>query len=218
MFAHCLLINSSSTPHPLLNDFSVTPQWSIFRGHDTDLTTIWLVVRSSEIYSEQKKKKKKRYMYIQCQFSLNWNNNLQFLILCLTAERYPVVWKWISWQKLENQSQQMRLIPGGVKIWKRDFKVQFKGPNFAQMIDQCAKCISWTFIRHHWLTKRSNHCFKRISRWSTWLQISHVRPFNADFQCLYWRPHWQWCAADNKSIGPVFSRCDVFSICWINLQ
>ena len=33
--------------------------------------------------------------------------------------------------KLENQSLQMRLIPGGVKIWKRNLEMQFKGPNFA---------------------------------------------------------------------------------------
>ena len=26
----------------------------------------------------------------------------------------------------------MRLIPGGVKIWKRDFEMQIKGPNFAK--------------------------------------------------------------------------------------
>ena len=32
--------------------------------------------------------------------------------------------------ELENQSQQMSLFPGGVKIWKRSFEVQFKGPEF----------------------------------------------------------------------------------------
>ena len=51
-------------------------------------------------------------------------------ILRLTAERNPLFWKWISQQKLENQSLQMRLIPGGVKIWKRDFEMQFLRPEF----------------------------------------------------------------------------------------
>ena len=126
-----------------------------------------------------------------------------FLRICnlrLTAERNPLFWKWISQQKLENQSLQ---IPGGVKLWKRDFEMQFKGPNFAKMLDQCAKCISWTVIRHHWLTKRSNYRFKRISRWSTRLGISHFRPFNTDFHGLYWRSHRQSkvVSADNKSMG-----------------
>ena len=47
---------------------------------------------------------------------------------------YSKLWKWVSWQKLENSSVQISLIPGGVKIWKRNFEMHFKGMKFAQMI------------------------------------------------------------------------------------
>ena len=47
---------------------------------------------------------------------------------------YAKLWKWISRQKLENQSLQISLIPEGVKIWKRNFEMHFKGLKFAQMI------------------------------------------------------------------------------------
>ena len=80
-----------------------------------------------------------------------------------------------SRQKLENWSPQIGLISGGVKIWKCNFKVHFKGPHFAQVI-----------------TKLSNHRFKLICHWSTALGISHFRPFNTDLYGLYWNSHRQY--------------------------
>ena len=41
-----------------------------------------------------------------------------FFILCLNAERYSKLWKWITRRKLENESLQINLIQAGVKIWK----------------------------------------------------------------------------------------------------
>ena len=47
---------------------------------------------------------------------------------------YSKLWKWLSRPKLENQSLQISLIPGGLKIWKRNFEMKFKGLKFAQMM------------------------------------------------------------------------------------
>ena len=120
-------------------------------------------------------------------------------ILYLNDDKSLKSWKWISRQKLENWGPQISLIPGGIKIWKCNFKVHFKGPHFAQVINPCEISISWTFIRHH-VTKRSNHRFKLICNWGTTLRISHFRPFNMDLNGLYRKSYRQCKIACSEQV------------------
>ena len=81
------------------------------------------------------KKKRKLCIYIQCRFSVNWNDALQFLFM----SNYRKVFRALK----------MNVTTKGVKLkctdqfdsrrgqnWKYKFKVHFEGSNFAQVTDR----------------------------------------------------------------------------------
>ena len=130
--------------------------------------------------------KKKRYMYSQCKITL------KEVIIC--------IFYFILKCKNVSKALKMNITIKAGKLMSTDqfdsrrgqnLKMQFRNallrPEVCSNDYQCAQFISWTFIRHHWVTKRSINRFKCISRWSTWLGISHFRPFNTNFHNLYWR-------------------------------
>ena len=125
-----------------------------------------MTVSLSKKYTEKKKKqktKKKRYMYSQCKITH------KEVIICIV---YFIL-------KCKNVSKALKMnitIKAG-KLMSTDqfdsrrgqnLKTQFRNallrPEVCSNDYQCAQFISWTFIRHHWVTKRSINCFKCISR------------------------------------------------------
>ena len=140
------------------------------------------------------------YMHIQYKITLNRSNNLHILfyvwlqkfIKSSENEYHDKSWKIKVYRLVWFQEES--------KFEKANFEMHFEGTEVCSNDYQCAQFISWTFIKHHLLTNRSINRCTCISRWSTWLGISHIMPFNINFHGLYWRAHRQvkWCTADNK--------------------
>ena len=84
-------------------------------------------------------------------------------------------------------SQQISLIPGGVKIWKCNFKVHFKGPHFGQVINPCEISIYQTLFGNK--TFKSSLQIDVIIRFVLKIPIDNIFTLAADFPWMnHFRP------------------------------